>query len=289
MVSTVRFLPDKCEFCRNDTGAYGCSLTHMIRPTNNGHLGLIQFSLEAPQLMLWYTTRNENNFSAISPVAVERICLQWLIASCNEQPWGQRCSNKATEEQRNNISSSYKFMKIRSGFFHLRQRQRIFFPLASVPRGPPSLLSSGYWGPFPGVKGGQPVTQTTHPPSSAEVNNEELHSPPWRLHDGSGTALVYDKQWEFHSPIFSPTALAWIHSRYDIARRLWHAGSCASENRAYGCAIAWQCKMLEAIILLQTPCPKEDWTEDGWDNDDIMVWTSFKRLLWTRTFTAGSS
>jgi hypothetical protein len=49
--------------------------------------------------------------------------------------------------------------------FDPRQGKRIF-PLASFPDrlwGPPSLLSNGYRGPFPGGKRGRGVTLTTHP------------------------------------------------------------------------------------------------------------------------------
>jgi hypothetical protein len=61
----------------------------------------------------------------------------------------------------------------------------------SIP-GRGSLLSSGYGGPVPGVKRGRGVTLTTHPylvPTSG-MSRSYTSSPPWRLHGGSGTALL---------------------------------------------------------------------------------------------------
>jgi hypothetical protein len=48
----------------------------------------------------------------------------------------------------------------------------------------PASCTMGTGGPFPGVKRGRGVTLTIHPPSSAEVVNEELYLlspqvPPW--------------------------------------------------------------------------------------------------------------
>jgi hypothetical protein len=74
-------------------------------------------------------------------------------------------------------------------------RGRGFFSLASVSRPalrltqPPVQWVPG--GPFPGGKARLGPDAEHSPPSTAEVNNEELYfSPPWRLHGGSGTALL---------------------------------------------------------------------------------------------------
>jgi hypothetical protein len=43
-----------------------------------------------------------------------------------------------------------------------------------------------------GVKRSQGVALTHSPPSSVEVKNEDLYySPPWRLHSGGRTALLF--------------------------------------------------------------------------------------------------
>jgi hypothetical protein len=58
---------------------------------------------------------------------------------------------------------------------------------------PPSLLSSGYRGSFPGVKRGRGVTLTTHTylTPMSRVSRSYNASPPWRLYGVSGTDLLY--------------------------------------------------------------------------------------------------
>jgi hypothetical protein len=56
----------------------------------------------------------------------------------------------------------------------------------------PASCPMGTGGAFPGVKRGRVVTLTTHPhlvPRSI-MNRTFTSSPPWRLHGGSGTALL---------------------------------------------------------------------------------------------------
>jgi hypothetical protein len=72
-----------------------------------------------------------------------------------------------------------------------------FFPLVSVSRPALEVHTASYpmgnGVPFPGVKGGRCVTLATHShviPTSG-INGSYVSSPPWRLHGGRETALIF--------------------------------------------------------------------------------------------------